>query len=134
MRGRTVVLALVLAGLALAVTPALGGRGNSSISLVMLSGSTGATGSGPQIGNQVTFEITTTATDQPWVNVNCYQDGAWAYGQWHGFFPGYQFGQTFSLGPTTLWQAGAAECTATLAMWQNGRDKALASTSFHVNG
>jgi hypothetical protein len=134
MRIRTAVLALVGAGLILAAAPALGGRGNSNISLVMLSSSAEATSSAPYIGDQVTFQISTAATDQPWVNISCYRDGAWVYGQGHGFFAGYQFGQVFTLGPTQAWQAGAAECTASLVMWHNGRDKTLASTSFHVEG
>jgi hypothetical protein len=76
------VVLLVVVPSALAGKPGGGGKGNSSISLVLLNGDTE-----PHFGGSVTFNVSTTATDQPWVNVSCYQNGAWVYGQWQGFFP-----------------------------------------------
>jgi len=127
------VLALAALALALALVPAAlagkpGGGNGSSISLVLLNGDTEA-----HFGRQVTFNVSTTATAEPWVNLNCYQNGTWVSGQWQGFFPGYSWGQTFTLGPTPSWHGGAADCTARLVKFgRNGRESTLATTSFHV--
>lgn len=83
----------------------------------------------------MTFDVYTTATTTPWVNVNCRQDGAVVYSQWHGFFTSYRFGQTFDVGPTMLWQSGDADCTADLIKRSaNGKKTKLATTSFHAYG
>jgi len=105
-----------------------GGSG-STISLVVLDSSDSL----PHYGGQVTFDVSTTATDQPWVNLSCYQNGVWVSGQWQGFFPGYTWGQEFTLGPTPSWQGGDADCTARLVKFgSNGKETTLATTSFHV--
>jgi hypothetical protein len=124
------VLALTLAPTTSAAKrkPAGGGSTSSSISLVLLNGATEA-----HFGAHVTFRVSTTATTGPWVNVNCYQNGALVYSQWHGFYPSYIWGQVFTLGPTPSWQSGAADCTARLVkLRSNGRQSLLATTSFHA--
>jgi hypothetical protein len=83
-------------------------------------------------GDRVTFNVSTTATTRPWVNVNCYQGGTWVYGEWHGFFPEYLYGQTYTLGPTRMWQSGGADCTAALVSKDGNRDKILTSIGFYV--
>jgi hypothetical protein len=134
--GTRVFAAAAICGLVLAIAPAAlaskggsgGGAKGASISLVVLDSADGL----PHFGGQVTFDVSTTVT-QPWVNLSCYQDGAWVSGQWHGFFPGYTWGQTFTLGPTPSWQGGAADCTARLVRFgSNGRETTLATTSFHA--
>ena len=131
---RTTLVVCGLICFLLVAAPALAGKrsprggAGGTISLVQLNPSPG----GPYFGDQVTFTVSTTATAEPWVNVNCYQNGTRVYGQWRGFFDRYQYGQIFTLGPTPSWTGGAAECTAKLVKRDNARDKTLATTSFHV--
>ena len=88
---------------------------------------------GLSLGDRVTFNVSTTATASPWVNVNCYQGGTFVYGEWHGFFASYLYGQTYTLGPTRMWQSGGADCTADLVSKDGNRDKILGSIGFYVN-
>jgi hypothetical protein len=86
----------------------------------------------PHYGDQITFEVSTTATDHPYVNVRCYQGSAFVYDGWVGFFEGAWFGQTFTLS-SSYWTGGEADCNARLVMWgKNGRQRTLASMDFHV--
>jgi hypothetical protein len=123
------LLGLVLASASLAAQGGRpGGHGDSSISLVILNGATEV-----HLGGQVTFSVTTTETTAPWVNVNCYQNGALVYSQWHGFYPEYLWDPVFNVGPTPSWQGGEADCVAQLIkLRSNGRESTLATTSFHV--
>ncbi len=133
---RTFLIVLVMATILATVTTGAavagkGGRGHSgggSISLVLLN----STDALPHYGQQVTFNVSTTTT-KPWVGLDCSQNGTWVYGSWAGFFSGYDWGQTFTLGPTNSWFGGAADCTAKLVTFStNGRENILATTSFHV--
>jgi hypothetical protein len=122
------MMAIAPAALAAKRAPGGGGGTGSSISLVVLDSPDGL----PHFGGQVTFKVSTTAS-QPWVNLSCYQNGAWVSGQWQGFFPGYAWGQNFTLGPTPSWSGGAADCTARLVKFaSNGKETTLATTGFHV--
>ncbi len=106
-----------------------GGGTSGSLSLVMVND---ANGDGvPNYGDSVTFNLSTTATDQPWVNLQCFQNGVLVLQGWNGFFPASITGTTFGL-YSGAWSGGAADCTAYLDMYSNGW-KVLASTSFHVN-
>jgi hypothetical protein len=50
-----------------------------------------------------------------------------------GFFAGYPWGQTYTLS-SYKWLGGAADCTANLVPFSwNGKEKPLASVSFHVD-
>src|SRR5262249_48924003 len=107
--------------------------GGSSISLVVLSAQAASATSQVSIGSQVTFNVSTDKTSQPWVDVKCFQNGTRVYEQWNGFYASYQFGQTFTVGPTQLWTSGAANCTADLDYFtSNGTARTLASTSFNA--
>jgi hypothetical protein len=110
------------------------GKGSSSIALVIVSSSTaGVTGSGPYYGDQVTFDVSTTATDRPFVNLRCYQDGAWVYDGWHGFFEDYNPEPVYTLSAPGYWESGGAECTARLIEFdRNGRERTLATMDFAV--
>jgi hypothetical protein len=106
---------------------ASGTTGGGKISLVLLNGATE-----PSFGAQVTFNVTATFS-QPWVNLNCYQNGTWASGEWGGFFAGSAYDQTFTLGPSNSWAGGDADCKADLVQWTaKGSLVVKASTSFHV--
>jgi hypothetical protein len=129
------VLALVLVPAALAAK-GHGGGGNttstSSISAPVIVTDTGTPGL--SYGDSVTFNISTTATTQPWVNLRCYQNGATVLNAWDGYFAGaLNYNWNFGLG-SGAWQSGAADCTAYLDM-SNGRNgwTQLSSVSFHVD-
>jgi hypothetical protein len=140
---RTAVVTSLVAALALGGT-ALGVAGNgagpnkspSSISLVMLNSPalSAAVTSGPHWGDQVTFAISTNATDQPYVFMNCYRDGTRIYNFQAGFYAAYPFTKTFTLS-SIAWTGGAADCTANLGELNSDgtKWKQLASTSFHVD-
>ena len=130
--GVATILATVATGAAVADR---GGRsrGESSISLVVLSAPTAeASGSVPHYGDPVTFDVSTTETAYPYVNLKCFQNGNLVAEGWAGFFDGALGTRTFGL-YSPLWTGGAAECTAWLDMNSNGRWKQLASTSFRVD-
>jgi hypothetical protein len=125
------VLALGLVPAALAAKSGGGGHhgsggttGTSSISLVLLNSSDGLA----HYDQSVTFNISTTATTQPWVNLKCFQNGALVAEGWNGFFEGSLSGRNYTLASPS-WTGGAADCTAYLTTPQWA---VLASTSFHV--
>jgi hypothetical protein len=83
-------------------------------------------------GDTVTFNESTTATSQPYVNVLCYQNGVEVMNSWNGFFdqalnPTRNFGLY-----SPSWQSGAASCTAWLDMYTKRGTAQLASVSFQV--
>ena len=131
------VTALVITGAALAAKPVTGSSQSNSIKLVMLAddGARAAAGAQPTFGDQVTYEVSTAATNEPYVETSCFQNRTLVSKQSRGFFDGYYAGtRVFTLGPTSLWQGGAATCQARLVMWVNGNAKTLASMSFDVAG
>ncbi len=120
--------------------------GGSSLQLVVL-GQASVAGAAPSnqahYGNQVTFNIKTSASE-PWVSVVCSQNGRNVYGQYWGFWSGYSVdaitnamaaGGVFTLGPTALWSSGAASCTAKLSTFsKTGRESVLSTLPFTVAG
>jgi hypothetical protein len=138
---KAVVLAGVVLALSLALVPAAvakgkpgGGSGGSAgtISLVTVSD---ANGDGlPNYGDTITFAVSTTATTQPWVTVDCSQGGTLVYHASNGIFP-ISLNENFVL-ETPAWQGGAADCTAYLQNWDSyARHHTvtnLASMSFSV--
>ena len=131
----SLALALAFAGAAFAGKTA----GSSSISGPFVVGGsatatvTATSTSTPQYGDTITFDVSTTATDNPFVNVTCYQNGILVMQGWSAFFPGGLGDGNFGLG-SPAWRGGAAECTANLDMYTSkGALKVLASTSFHAD-
>ena len=133
-----VALFATVAALCLALTPSAlaakgGGAGHgtsatSSISLVVLNSPDGL----PHWGGEVTFNVSTTATTQPFVNLLCYQNGTRVLDSWHGYFA-EALNTSWNFGLASgAWQGGAADCTAWLDMDTKQGFKQLASTSFHV--
>jgi len=111
--------------------PGGGGTGGGTINLVLLNSSDGLA----HVGQKVTFDVSTTATQYPWVTVDCYDPSdAWVYHASNGIFR-TSLSQVFTLASNT-WTSGAAECTAWLQNWDNyskhGTITNLATTSFHV--
>ena len=121
------IAVFILSGSVLAARP------SSSLSLVVLSDEVSAfTESEPSQGGQITFDVSTTQSDRPFVNVRCHQNGSWVYDGWHGFFESYVPDSVYTLS-SPYWTDGAADCTANLLTWgKNGKWKTLATTSFHV--
>jgi hypothetical protein len=109
-----------ISGAALAKGPG-GGKGHGgtsgtgTIALVLLDSTDGVA----HFGQHVTFTVSTTATQYPWVDLQCFQNGGLVYREDNGIFP-TTLGDVFTLGPTQLWQGGAADyCTATLQDWDS---------------
>jgi hypothetical protein len=134
---RSIALLVTVATFALSfsvATPAMargghGGSGSSSVSLVLVDSTDGVA----HAGQQVTFDVATTATASPFVSLNCYQNGVWVYTASAGFFSAYPWSRNFTLS-STAWMSGEADCTARLYSTKTGtRTTTLATTSFHVN-
>ena len=125
----TLLMFGLIAGTALAAPGGKGGGTNgSSLGLVIIDSTDGVA----HHGGRVTFDVSTTATDKPYVNVRCYQQGVLVYDGWAGFFIGAWFGQEFTLA-STMWSSGAADCEARLVMWgKNGRERTLMTMGFAV--
>ena len=85
-------------------------------------------------GDTVTFNVSTTATDEPFVNLQCFQNGVRVLNGSAGFFswamnaPYYDF--TLNSG---MWTSGAADCTAYLQVSTTRGWSKLGSTSFHAS-
>jgi hypothetical protein len=109
-------LTLSLAPNALAGKPGGGGGTGGTIALVMVKDAN-ANGA-PDYGDTVTFNVSTTATTQPYVTLDCYQGGTLVYQASNGIFA-ISLNQMFVLGGTTAWQGGAASCTAYLQNWDS---------------
>jgi hypothetical protein len=127
----------LMAGTAFAAKPAASGGGHNggttsgggTISLVLMDGATDA-----HFTARVTFAISTTATPYPYVHLTCRQNGTLVLEGRQGFFSTAIGNKWFILGPTPLWQSGAADCTANLEKPSaKGGWSVLASTpAFHV--
>jgi len=103
------------------------GGGSSSLSLVLLNSTDGLA----LHGQDVTFDVSTTATDRPFVSLNCDQDGVWVYSASAGFFPDYPWSTAFTL--SNDWFTSAGDCKARLYMTKDGsRSTTLATLDFHV--
>ena len=109
-----------------------GGSGSLSLAMVIDNNSDGL----PSFGDTVTFNVQTSATAYPWVTLRCKQNGTLVSQESNGIFA-TSLDQNFTLGPTSLWPGGTADCTATLENWdsysKNGSITVLGSTSFPVN-
>ena len=129
--GLMLAFTLVLGDVAVAGRPG-GDSSSSSISLVVVNGGEVASlDVGPRYGDQVTFNVATTATATPYVNLKCYQNGVLVAEGWEGFFDGALGDRIFTLW-SPQWSAGSADCTASLAMYGKRRWTILASVAFHV--
>ena len=128
-----------IAGLMLVFAPAAsagkGGGGStsgtsSSMRLVTLDSADGV----PRWGQRIRFEVSTTATSQPHVSVDCYQGGARVYIATTGYYDGYAWPQTQTMTlSSTAWTGGAADCQSELYMLSNrGSKTVLSRLAFRV--
>lgn len=128
-----VVLALALVPVALAGKS--GGKGggtsggSSSLSLKMVADNNG--NGLPNWGDTVTFNVSTTATTQPYVHLVCSGNSV-GYDSWKGVFPGSLDSNWNFVLSSGGWTGGAANCTATLGMYTKQGFRQLTSMSFPV--
>lgn len=121
--------ALALAAPAFAGKPDAAPSGSTTIALVTPAGA----GPGwPHFGDLVEFDVATTQTASPFVNLKCYQGGTLVGEGWEGYFDGALGNRLFGLS-SPVWTSGAADCTAWVDRYANGHWRELASTSFHVS-
>jgi len=102
---------------------ALSGSGTIALKMVIDNNGNGA----PNWNDWITFDVATTATDRPWVKVECpgYMNSA-------GFFAAYAWNPYFDLA-STAWTGGSATCKATLYKYgNNGKVTNLSSMTFYV--
>ena len=111
--------------------PSGGGTNGGSLAIVMVDDAN--SNHAPNWNDTVTFDVSTTATNKPWVLLDCYQDGAWVSTSTAGYFDAYPWDPNFTLA-SGGWTGGAADCTAKLyRVASNGRSQTLTTMSFHVD-
>ena len=98
--------------------------GTGTISLVLLESTDGYA----HYGQLIRFNVSTTATSEPWVHLKCYQGGTLVAQGSEGYFERALSDGDFRLSSPS-WTGGDADCTAVLSTPQGGQ---LGSTSFHV--
>ena len=103
--------------------------GTSSLKLVVLTGADQV----PNWGEQITFDVSTTATAYPNVDLTCVQNGTTVYGATTGYYDSYPWPWTrvMTLG-SQAWTSGAADCTARLYYLDGKRTVTLATLAFHA--
>ena len=130
------LVTVAIAALVLVLVPvAVAGKGkgaptapSGTIKVVPLSPSTDGL---LHYGQQVTFDVYTSATAYPWVLLECSQNGSLVYRHQNGIFP-TSLMQVFTLGLTPAWTGGAADCTAYLQKRDSRKTQTLATLNFHV--
>jgi hypothetical protein len=135
-RGIAVLAAIGVLALAGTATAGKGGapaKSESSISLVVVgTAAFAAASTSAHYGDQVTFDISTSETPYPYVNLKCFQNGAMVGQAWEGFYAGALADRMFTLW-SPQWSGGPADCTATLNKPTKRGWQELASTSFTVS-
>ena len=86
----------------------------------------------PNVKDTVMFYVSTTATTEPYVDLQCFQNGRLVAEGWRGYFDGALDTRNFTLFSGT-WGSGAADCIAYLMKSTSRGMERLASTSFHVD-
>jgi hypothetical protein len=141
MNRRIIQIIIATAVFAVTAAPALaakgGNAGNSTSSITLVTMGTSAfsalAATSPTAGDNVTFSVQTTATDRPYILLNCYQGEDWIYTA-QGFYSATT-PPVFTLS-SSAWTSGSATCTARMGKLNadGTRFTDLASTDFGVNG
>jgi len=130
----TLLMFGLIAGTALAAKGGNGNGGNgggkrtaSAISLVVLDGADAVANN----GERVAFDVSTTATDRPFVGLRCWQGSDFVLDGYTGYFADYMFDPWLTLGGMYWDDAVAADCTARLFWFdKRGSEKILATLDF----
>jgi len=105
------------------------GNGSSSLDLVMYADVN--ENDLPNWGDTVTFNVSTTETTEPHVDLTCSRNGDVVYGATTGYYASYPWPWTqFMTLSSTAWQSGAADCTAELYYFSGKNARVLKSISF----
>ena len=128
------VFALAIAApLAFAAKGGGGGKYDSSSSISIHSPLVyDANGDGlPNWGDTIRFDVSTTVTTEPFVELICSQNGVVVYGANTGYFDSYAWPwtQNMKLG-SQMWTGGDADCVATMFTFRHGHRWNLAVVSF----
>jgi hypothetical protein len=85
----------------------------------------------PNWGDTIRFNVSTTVTTEPFVELICYQNGVAVYGANTGYFDSYSWPSTqnMKLG-SQMWTGGNADCVASMFTFRNGHRWTLATLSF----
>src|SRR5216683_7718212 len=99
----------------------------SSLGLVLLNSTDGL----PHWGQQVTFNVSTTATTEPHVSLKCSQNGVVAYSAQSGFYASYPWPwtQVMTLS-SAAWTSGSADCVASLYYFSGTNTVTVGTLSF----
>ena len=109
--------------------PGGGTGGTGGLTLVMVTDANG--NAAPNWGDQVTFNVSTTATTEPHVDLTCSQNGTVVLGATTGFYASYPWPWTQIMTLSSpSWTAGAADCTATLYYFSGSRNTVLSTVRF----
>ena len=105
--------------------------GSSSLSVAMVSDANG--NGAPNWGDTIRFNVSTTATSEPHVNLKCSQNGVVVYGASTGYYASYPWPWTQNMTLSSQsWTGGAASCTATLSAYSGTSVTTLATLNFPV--
>jgi hypothetical protein len=106
-----------------------GGGGSLAVAMVADANQNGA----PNWGDTIRFNVSTTATTEPHVNLKCSQNGVVVYGATTGYYSTYPWPWTQNMTLSSQsWTGGAASCTATLSAYSGTSITTRASLSFSV--
>jgi len=107
-----------------------GSRDPGSMTLVVLDGA-----SQPTHGGRVSFDVSTTATDRPFVGLRCWQATTWIYDAYVGYFDDWMYDRDWFVLDSPTWSSGIqAACTARLFYYdKRGRQKVMATNDFAVS-
>jgi hypothetical protein len=103
--------------------------GGSTLTLVLLNSTDGL----PHWGQQITWQVSTTATTEPHVSVACSQNGSVVYSAQSGYYADYPWPATQDMTLSSQsWTGGDADCTAKLYYFNGSKTVTLTTQSFHV--
>ena len=106
-----------------------GASSSSSLTFVMHADTNG--NDLPDWGDTVTFNVSTTETTEPHVDLTCSQGGTVVYGATTGFYASYPWPWTQNMTLSSqMWTGGAANCVARLYYFSGTSSVTLASQSF----
>jgi len=106
-----------------------GGKSSTTVAVVVLDGADAV----PNHTERVTFDVTTTATDRPFIQLMCWQGATGVYNNSMGDFDTYMFDPWLTL-DSSYWTAGVeASCRARVYHYnRRGQQVDLTSMDFGV--